>query len=74
MVELLDGGLRGSIGVVGIVGVNDLAMTEGMILSVIGHCDVEASDARRTKGSKASVNLSDEHAPSKGDVGQQNIE
>lgn len=67
----MDGGLRGSIGVVGIVGVNDLAMPEGMILSVIGHCDVEASDARR---SKASVNLSDEHAPSKGDVGQQNIE
>ena len=65
--ELLRRGLRCS---VGITGVNDLAMAKSVVLSIVGHCDVEAREAKGTKVSRASIDLSDERVPSKGDVGQ----
>ena len=53
-------GLRGS---VRIVRVNNLALTEGMVLSVVGHGGVEVRDAKRARRSKVSICLSDEHVP-----------
>jgi lactate dehydrogenase-like 2-hydroxyacid dehydrogenase len=60
--ELLSIGLRGSIGV---VRVNNLALTEGVVLGVVGHGGVEVRNAKRARRSKVSICLSDEHVPTK---------